>query len=69
VLTIFGGTAQPINDGRAVFDSFSSIPGEWSVFVDPSAIGIKGGDSYQWSVELRNSSDQVLASNRGCFNT
>lgn len=68
VLTIYGGNI-PINDGRAVFESFSTIPGEWSVFVDPTAINVKKDDSYRWRVELRTANEQILVSREGCFDT
>lgn len=68
VLIISGGN-PPINEGRAVFSSHSTIPNEWSVFIEPADIGIQNNEEYQWRVELRDANDQLLASDRGCFNT
>ncbi|MEM9773250.1 MAG: serine/threonine-protein kinase [Chloroflexota bacterium] len=68
VFTISGGS-PPINQGQGVFESFSTIPGEWNVFIDPAAYGIQNGENYEWRVELRDANEQLLASDRGCFNT
>ncbi|MEM8861447.1 MAG: protein kinase, partial [Chloroflexota bacterium] len=68
VISISGGN-PPISAGEAVFSSFSSIPGEWNVFIEPANIGIQNGEEYRWRIDLRNASDETVATGQGCFNT
>ncbi len=67
VLTIF----RPDGASGLSFDrSLTNTPGEWLVNIQPEQFGIVNSENYEWSVDLRDINDQIIArSGRGCFNT